>query len=73
MGTTTGSGVLSGGKWNRIVFSFLSDEAARVIQKKFLDWFYKPICKDGTYGLNCYWLKGCVNKQRKLSQNDCSI
>jgi hypothetical protein len=29
------------------------DEAARIIQKKFLDWFYKPICKDGTYGLNC--------------------
>jgi hypothetical protein len=29
------------------------ESAARVIQIKFLDWFYKPICKDGTYGLNC--------------------
>jgi hypothetical protein len=29
------------------------DKAARIIQIKFLDWFYKPICKDGAYGLNC--------------------
>ena len=29
------------------------NKAARIIQIKFLDWFYKPICKDGTYGLNC--------------------
>jgi hypothetical protein len=29
------------------------NNAARIIQIKFLDWFYKPICKDGTYGLNC--------------------
>jgi hypothetical protein len=29
------------------------NKAARVIQCKFLDWFYKPICKDGTFGLNC--------------------
>jgi hypothetical protein len=29
------------------------EKAARVIQMKFLDWFYKPICKDGSYGLNC--------------------
>lgn len=29
------------------------DRAARIIQRKFLDWFYKPKCKDGTFGLNC--------------------
>jgi hypothetical protein len=29
------------------------NKAARIIQIKFLDWFYKPLCKDGTYGLNC--------------------
>jgi hypothetical protein len=29
------------------------NKAARVVQIKFLDWFYKPVCKDGTFGLNC--------------------
>jgi hypothetical protein len=33
------------------------NNAARVIQLKFLDWFYKPICKDGTFGLNCFLAK----------------
>ena len=27
-------------------------EAAIIIQRKFLDWFYKPVCKDGTPGLH---------------------
>jgi hypothetical protein len=30
------------------------DKASKIIQIKFLDWFYKPICKDGAYGLNCF-------------------
>jgi hypothetical protein len=33
------------------------NKAARVIQSKFLDWFYKPICKDGTFGLSCLLAK----------------
>jgi hypothetical protein len=41
--------------------SHLENKAARVIQIKFLDWFYKPICKDGTFGLN--------SLQQKLSKN----
>jgi hypothetical protein len=32
-------------------------KTARVIQLKFLDWFYKPVCKDGTFGLNCLLAK----------------
>jgi hypothetical protein len=35
----------------------IRNKAARVIQIKFLDWFYKPICKDGTFGLNCLLAK----------------
>lgn len=27
------------------------EQAATIIQRKFLDWYYKPVCKDGTYGL----------------------
>jgi hypothetical protein len=30
----------------------IRNKAARVIQLKFLDWFYKPLCKDGTYGID---------------------
>jgi hypothetical protein len=37
------------------------NKAARVIQCKFLDWFYKPICKDGTFGLNCLLAKRMCN------------
>ncbi len=31
----------------------IKEPAARIIQKKFLDWYYKPVCKDGSIGLNC--------------------
>ena len=28
------------------------ESAVRIIQKKYLEWYYKPVCKDGTYGLH---------------------
>lgn len=34
-------------------FLFGDQYAANIIQEKFLDWFYKPECKDGTLGINC--------------------
>jgi hypothetical protein len=38
---------------NEFTLEFKKNKAARVIQVRFLDWFYKPICKDGSLGLNC--------------------
>jgi hypothetical protein len=42
-------------------FMFGDHYAANIIQEKFLDWFYKPECKDGTWGINCKLAKSmCV-------------
>jgi hypothetical protein len=47
----------------RTVKNRKQNKAARVIQLKFLDWFYKPVCKDGTFGLNCLLAKQICMKQ----------
>jgi hypothetical protein len=44
---------LSGNSFKKHMEQTKKHKAANLIQKKFLDWFYKPICKDGTFGLNC--------------------
>lgn len=39
------------------------DKAAKTIQQKYLNWYYKPICKDGTPGL-------CIKRNlRELNQD----
>jgi hypothetical protein len=42
---------LSSNKFTSELVKEKKNKAARIIQIKFLDWFYKPVCKDGTFGL----------------------
>jgi hypothetical protein len=36
-----------------VVILLKRQNAAKVIQEKFLYWYYVPVCKDGTLGLSC--------------------